>query len=52
MIFEAFNSASPSLAKEYGGLKLDQAKRLKKLERENGKLKLLVAEMPLEKQVL
>jgi putative transposase len=38
--------------KEYGGLKLDQAKRRKDLERENSKLKLLVAELSLEKQVL
>ena len=38
--------------KEYGGLKLDQAKRLKELERENSKLKRLVAELSLEKQVL
>ena len=38
--------------KEYGGLKLDQAKRLKELERENGKLKRVVAELSLEKQVL
>jgi putative transposase len=38
--------------KEYGGLKLDQAKRLKELERENGKLKRLVAELSLEKQIL
>ena len=37
--------------KEYGGLKLDQAKRLKELLRENSKLK-LVAELSLEKQVL
>jgi len=37
--------------KEYGGLKLDQAKRLKELERENAKLKGLVAELSLEKQV-
>src|ERR1700676_5143344 len=38
--------------KEYGGLKLDQAKGLKKLERENAKLKRVVAELSLEKQVL
>jgi putative transposase len=38
--------------KEFGGLKLDQAKRLKELERENGKLKRVVAELSLEKQVL
>ena len=29
--------------KEFGGLKLDQAKRMKELERENAKLKRLVA---------
>jgi transposase-like protein len=38
--------------KEYGGLKLDQAKRLKELVRENSKLQRLVAELSLEKQVL
>ena len=38
--------------KEYGGLKLDQAKRLQELERENTKLKRLVAELSLEKQIL
>ena len=37
---------------EYGGLKLDQAKRLKELEKENSKLKRLVAELSLEKQIL
>jgi hypothetical protein len=30
--------------KEYGGLRLDQAKRLKQLERENARLKKLVAD--------
>ena len=38
--------------KEFGGLKMDQAKRMKDLERENAKLKRLVAELPLEKQIL
>ena len=38
--------------KEYGGLKLNQAKRLKALERENAKLRRVVAELSLEKQVL
>jgi len=38
--------------KEYGGLKLEQAKRLKDLEKENTRLKRLVAELSLEKQVL
>jgi transposase-like protein len=31
----------------FGGLKLDQAKRLKELEKENGRLKRLVAELSL-----
>jgi putative transposase len=38
--------------KEYGGLQLEQAKRLKELERENGRLRRLVADLSLEKQVL
>jgi transposase-like protein len=38
--------------KEYGGLKMDQAKRLKELEKENDKLKRLVAELSLDKQIL
>ncbi len=38
--------------REYGGLKLDQAKRMKELEKENSRLKRLVAELSLEKQVL
>jgi putative transposase len=38
--------------KEFGGLKLDQAKRKRELQRENTKLKRLVAELCLEKQIL
>ena len=38
--------------KEYGGLKLDQAKRFKELERENARLKKLVADLSLEKAML
>ena len=38
--------------KEYGGLKLDQAKRLKELEKENTRLKRLVSELSREKQGL
>ena len=38
--------------KEYGGLDIDQAKRMKELERENARLKRLVADLSLEKQVL
>ena len=38
--------------KEYGGLELDQAIRMKDLERENVRLTRLVADLSLEKQVL
>ena len=38
--------------KEFGGQKLNQAKWLKELEKENSRLKRLVAELSLEKQVL
>jgi len=38
--------------KEYGGLQIDQAKRMKDLERENTRLRRLVADLALEKQVL
>ena len=38
--------------KEFGGLKTEQAKRMKELEKENARLKRLVAELSLEKQVL
>ena len=38
--------------KEYGGLDLEQARRVEDLEKENGRLKRLVADLSLEKQVL
>jgi len=38
--------------KEYGGMKTAQIKRLKDLERENGRLKKAVAELTLDKQIL
>lgn len=38
--------------KEYGGLRLDQARRFKELEQENGRLKKLVAELSLDKAIL
>jgi transposase-like protein len=37
---------------EYGGLKLDQVKRLKQLEAENGRLRKAVADLALEKVIL
>ncbi len=38
--------------REYGGLRLDQAKRLKELEKENARLKKLVADQALENSIL
>ncbi len=38
--------------KEYGGLRMDQAKRFKELEKENTRLKRLVAELNLDKAIL
>ena len=40
------------LRKEYGGLKLDQARRLKDLEKENSRLKRLLADAELDKAIL
>ena len=38
--------------KEYGGLRIDQVRRLKDLDRENGRLKLVVAELALDVAIL
>jgi len=38
--------------REYGGLKIDQARRLKELERENQRLKRAVSELTLDKLIL
>ena len=38
--------------REYGGLNLDQARRLKQLEQENARLKRTVADLALDKQIL
>ena len=38
--------------KEYGGLRLDQAKRLKERQRENGRVKKLVADQALDNMIL
>lgn len=38
--------------KEYGGLRTDQAQRLKELEQENSRLKKLVADLSLDNSIL
>ena len=38
--------------REYGGMKVDQAKRLKDLEKENARLKRLLADAELDKAIL
>lgn len=38
--------------KEYGGLQMEQARRLKQLEKENARLRRAVADLTVEKQIL
>ena len=38
--------------REYGGMKVDQARRLKDLERENGRLRKAVSDLTLDKLIL
>jgi transposase-like protein len=38
--------------KEFGGLKMDQARRMKELERENARLRQAVSELAIDKQIL
>jgi len=38
--------------KEYGGMRVEQAKRLKELEKENARLKKLVADLSLDNAIL
>jgi putative transposase len=38
--------------KEYGGIRTDQARRLKELEKENARLKKLVADLSLDNSIL
>ena len=38
--------------KDYGGMGMDQARRLKALETENGRLKRVVADLSLDNQIL
>ena len=38
--------------REYGGLKMDQARRMKDLERENARLRRAISDLTLDKQIL
>ena len=38
--------------KQYGGMRIDQAKRLKELERENSRLKRIVADQAIDNSIL
>ena len=38
--------------KEYGGLRVDQARRLKELEQENGRLRKVVADLTIDNSIL
>ena len=38
--------------REYGGMRVDQARRLKELEKENGRLKRVVADLTLDNAIL
>ena len=56
---EVLSRLTPSRAKEligdgkiYGGMKVDQAKRLKELEAENARLKRAVADLTVDKRIL
>ena len=42
----------PLWRKDFGGMRVDQAKRLKELEQENSRLKKLVADLSLDKAIL
>jgi putative transposase len=47
-----YQSRVASWRREYGGLKVDQARRLKDLEQENARLKRAVADLTLDKLIL
>ena len=51
-IIGIINHAYYRLRKEYGGMTVDQARRLKKLEQENSRLKKLVADLSLDNAIL
>jgi putative transposase len=38
--------------KEYGGLQVEQAKKMKEVQKENAKLRRAIADLTLEKQIL
>jgi hypothetical protein len=48
----SFGGDLPSLEAKYGGLDINEARRLRELEQENRRLKAAVAELTLDKQAL
>ena len=48
----AYRSRVTIWRKEYGGLRTDQAKRLKDLEKENGRLRKAISDLTLDKLIL
>ena len=54
-VLQQFGVSEPTYHRwrtQYGGMKAEEAKRLKQLEQENGRLKRLVAEQALDIQIL
>lgn len=54
-VCQALEVSEPTLHRwrnQYGGMKAEEAKRLKELEQENGRLKKLLAEAELDKAIL
>ena len=49
---QTYDRCPPRPPMEYGGLKTDQAKKLKELEKENARLKRLLADAELDKAIL
>jgi hypothetical protein len=52
--FQALNCpiSADGKQKEYGGIRIDQAKRLKALEQENARLKKIVADLSIDNSIL
>jgi cell division protein FtsB len=49
---EIINKLRSAEGKQYGGMKVEQARRFKKMEAENARLKKQVADLSLDKEIL